>query len=319
MGLRLTVDGDKFDDRVASVAAAFPGLIPVIKGNGYGFGRPLLFPIAARVSDTIAVGTVYEAVGAPADRRLMVLTPHVAALPENLAAQAMLTVGSLAHVDALTRASWRGEVVVKLESSMHRYGVSADHLDELASAVVAAGLTCAGYALHLPLDGSDEQRLAEIEAWLPKLDDAATLSVSHLGASTYAQLCAAHPDRRFRIRLGTQLWHGDKQHVRLSADVLEVRTIRSAESAGYRRVTVPADGSLVMIAAGSAHGVQPLDDGRSPFHFEQRRLTLLEPPHMHTSMVFVPAGESCPSVGDHVDVQRPLTTTNVDEVAWIDD
>ena len=53
-----------------------------------------------------------------------------------------------------------------------------------------------------------------------------------------------------------------------------------------------------MIGAGTAHGVHPLDDGRSPFHFARRRLALLEPPHMHTSMVVVPAGEPGPEEGD---------------------
>ena len=58
-----------------------------------------------------------------------------------------------------------------------------------------------------------------------------------------------------------------------------------ATHAGYRQGVVPADGTLVMVGAGTAHGVHPLDDGRSPFHFARRRLALLEPPHMHTSMV----------------------------------
>jgi hypothetical protein len=71
-----------------------------------------------------------------------------------------------------------------------------------------------------------------------------------------------------------------------------------------------------MVGAGSAHGVAPLADGRSPFHFARRRLGLHEAPHMHTSMAFVPAGEPCPAVGDRVDVQRPLITTAVDEVVW---
>ena len=37
---------------------------------------------------------------------------------------------------------------------------------------------------------------------------------------------------------------------------------------------------------------------------------------MHTSMVFVPAGAACPAIGDWVDLQRPLTTTAVDELRW---
>ena len=74
--------------------------------------------------------------------------------------------------------------------------------------------------------------------------------------------------------------------------------------------------TIVMIGAGTAHGVQPLDDGRSPFHFARRRLALLEPPHMHVAMALVPAGEPAPSSGGVVDVQRPLITTLVDEVRW---
>ena len=77
---------------------------------------------------------------------------------------------------------------------------------------------------------------------------------------------------------------------------------------------MPADGHLVMVTAGTAHGVQPLAGDLSPFHFARRRLTLLEAPHMHTSMLFVPAGDPLPSVGDQVDVQHPLTRTLVDRI-----
>jgi hypothetical protein len=57
-------------------------------------------------------------------------------------------------------------------------------------------------------------------------------------------------------------------------------------------------------------------DLRSPFHFARQRLLLLEGPHMHSSLVFVPSGQPCPTVGDEVDVQRPVITTNADEVIW---
>jgi hypothetical protein len=45
-------------------------------------------------------------------------------------------------------------------------------------------------------------------------------------------------------------------------------------------------------------------------------MALIEPPHMHTSMTVVPVDDPCPSVGDRVDVQRPLITTMVDDVEW---
>ena len=43
------------------VARATPGLVPVIKGNGYGFGRTILAEAATALgSDTIAVGVAGE-------------------------------------------------------------------------------------------------------------------------------------------------------------------------------------------------------------------------------------------------------------------
>ena len=51
-------------------------------------------------------------------------------------------------------------------------------------------------------------------------------------------------------------------------------------------------------------GVTLLDGGMSPFHHARRRLALLEAPHMHTSMAFVPTGEPLPDIGRVVDVPR---------------
>jgi hypothetical protein len=103
--------------------------------------------------------------------------------------------------------------------------------------------------------------------------------------------------------------------------VLHTAPVRAGDTAGYFLTTVPADGTLLAIGAGSAHGVVPLvardPDRRSPFHFARQRLQLLEPPHMHTSLVIVPGGQPCPRIGDRVDVQRPLTATAIDELEWV--
>ena len=157
--------------------------------------------------------------------------------------------------------------------------------------------------------------LAALEA-LEGLVPSVPLSTSHLDPASFAALVATHPRRRLELRLGTALWHGDKSMLHLDADVLDTHPVDAGTPAGYRGDPVPSDGTLVMVGAGSAHGVAPLADGRSPFHFARRRLGLHEAPHMHTSMAFVPAGEPCPAVGDRVDVQRPLITTAVDEVVW---
>ena len=99
----------------------------------------------------------------------------------------------------------------------------------------------------------------------------------------------------FPMRIGTAFWHGDKSALHLGANVLDVRPVASGTVAGYRGAPVDGDGTLVIIGAGTAHGVDPLDDGRSPFHYLRRASrNSLERPHMHTSIVFVPAGRPCP-------------------------
>lgn len=311
MTVRLTVDTEAWRAHVDRTARSLPDLVPVVKGNGYGFGRELLAPIAAGLSDMIAVGTVHELDHVPAGTTAVVLTPTLHAPPD---VAPILTVGSTTHVRALT--GWPGRVVVKLASSMRRFGAAPDELGALTAAARAAGLDVVAFAVHPPLAGSDDEHLDEIAAWLQLLDPADEVWVSHLSASAYRDLRDAWPDRRFRIRAGTALWHGDKSMLHLGADVLDVRPIRAGDDAGYRLATVTVDGTLVMVGAGSAHGVHPLPDGRSPFHFARHRMALLEPPHMHTSMCFVPDGEPVPVPGDVVDVQRPLTTTFVDEVRW---
>ena len=312
MALRLTVQRAAWESHVDSIAAQIDGLVPVVKGNGYGFGRATLHPIAATISDHVCVGTIHELDGVAAGITPVVLTPTLVA-PSSKAV--VLTIGSGDQIEALS--GWRGRVVVKLRSSMQRYGATPAELEQVAIDAVGAGLDIVGYSLHLPLAGSDIDRLDEIELWLGHLDPQYPLWLSHLQPQAYAALGNSHADRSFRLRLGTRLWHGDKSFVHLNADTVAVHSIRAGERAGYQLTPVAADSHLVLVSAGSAHGVAALADGASPFHFARTRLAMLEPPHMQTSMVLAPHGTPCPKVGDRVDVQRPLISTSVDEIEWV--
>ncbi|WP_447644150.1 alanine racemase [Nocardioides zeae] len=78
MSLVLNVDGPVWREHLQSFAAAHPGLVPVLKGNGYGFGLGRLARKSAWLGvDTIAVG-IHEELGEVANRfdgSLLVLTP----------------------------------------------------------------------------------------------------------------------------------------------------------------------------------------------------------------------------------------------------
>lgn len=290
---------------VARIANAVDDLVPVVKGNGYGFGRIALARLASEFADAVAVGTIHELEGLPAGLETVVLTPTLT--PPD-ADTPILTVGSADHVAALAR--WRGRVIVKLASSMQRYGRGT----ELIDVARGAGLDVVGVSIHPPLAGTMDDHRREIVEWIQDVDPSLPVWISHLDHASVAKLPTSHS---YRLRLGTALWHGDKSFLHLDADVLDARPVHAGTPAGYQLAPVTSDGHLVMIGAGTANGVSPLPDGRSPFHFQRRRLALHEPSHMHTSMVLVPAGDPIPGVGDRVDLQRPLTTTTVDEFVWL--
>lgn len=304
MTIRLTVDRDRWWNHATDVAASVEGLVPVVKGNGYGFGRTNLAIAASRLSQVIAVGTVHELEGLPDGVTAVVLTPTLQAPATT---DPVLTVGSRRHISALS--GWGGRVIVKLESPMHRYGGTID----LVTEAQRADLRTVGVAIHLPLVGSDQERLGYVAEQLPGIDPTLDVWLSHLSPGAYELLPDSH---QYKLRVGTYLWHGDREAIRLEANVLDTRRADAGSTAGYRLRRVSRDGTIVMIGAGSAAGIAPLPDGESPFHFARQRLDLIEPPHMHTSMVLAPFGEPCPIVGDWVDVQRPLTQTAADEIRW---
>ncbi|MGQ4423557.1 alanine racemase, partial [Streptomyces violaceoruber] len=79
MALTLYVDTARWRAHHKHVQEQFPGLVPVCKGNGYGFGHERLAEEATRLgSDVLAVGTTYEAARIKDffGGDLLVLTPY---------------------------------------------------------------------------------------------------------------------------------------------------------------------------------------------------------------------------------------------------
>lgn len=311
MTLWLSVDRTRWESHVSATAERVTQLIPVVKGNGYGLGRDWLAARAASLAPAIAVGTVHEVASVPLGRTAIVLTPTLdpSTLPDH--DDVVFTIGSTAHLAALGPSARR--VIVKIRSSMHRYGAPVTDLASLVDATRSAGHSVEAVSIHLPLGGDPREAATLIGRVNPSLP----VHLSHVTIEQFDALVSESTSHRLLLRLGTHLWHGDKSMFTLRADVLDTESVAAGTPVGYRSTPAALDGTLVMIGCGSSHGVSPLPDGRSPFHFERRRIDLVEAPHMHTSVGLIHRDAPTPQVGDRVDVQRPLTTTAPDVVEWV--
>lgn len=323
MSLRLTVQSVAFEAHIRAVASATPQLVPVVKGNGYGLGRPFLVEKAAAllgVGRKVAVGTVYEAKDVPTTTPVHILSPLGSIDTLDIPANAIPTVATLRDVRILEDHGWKKSVVVKLASSMNRFGATSDQFHALVQSISVAGLTIESCALHVPLSsGTHEAKSVVAEhlaRWLPLVPECVTVSLSHVSPDNANMIVEQFPSHSFEVRIGTHLWHGDKSFFSLHAEVLATRSCSANSTAGYHNTLVPVDGTLIVLGAGTAQGVSPLPNGDSPFHFERQRIALLEYPYMHNALGVVPTSEPCPRPGDIVDVQRPLTMVYPDIITW---
>ncbi|MFZ0322765.1 MAG: alanine racemase [Actinomycetes bacterium] len=342
MTFSLYVDAADWRAHAESVRDAVPGLVPVAKGNGYGFGLQLLADQCQRLGvDTLAVGTIPEVElvhdGFAGD--VLVLTPWhpIIDAPPPLDDRLVLTLGHVEAVHALAGSPTR--VVVELLTSMDRFGL--DH-DELVAALPTIGqLNLAGFALHLPLDEGETARVDEVSHWVQHLTrlgvEIPSLWVSHLGDDELATLRRRHPAIVLRPRIGTRLWLGPPRTYQARGTVLAVHPTRRGERFGYRQRKAPSDGHLLIVAGGTSHGValsapRPVAGvmprakaaalggleaaGRvlSPFYVAGKRRWFGEPPHMQVSMVLLPGDVTPPLVGDELDVDMRMTTALFDRV-----
>jgi len=346
MSLTLTIDGDRWRRHLREVAEATPGLVPVAKGNGYGFGVGRL----ARKSewlgaDTLAVGT-YEGLPEVAQRfrgDLLVLTPWRpgSALPDGLESSRVVhTVSRLVDLLALLDVDPDARVVLERMTSMRRHGMSADELRSAGQLLARRPARVEGVALHLPLAAG--AHLSEVTHLLNDVVaaglDTRRLWVSHLTPRELAALHTSYADFEVRPRIGTGLWLGERGALTVTATVLDVHDVERGDVFGYRGRTAPKAGHIVVVSGGTAHGIgleAPTGDHsiraraatlakggldavgfvRSPFTIDGKQRLFAEPPHMQASMLFLPHGPRVPAVGEQVGVRVRFTTTRFDHVA----
>lgn len=340
MTLRLRIDGTAWRAHIDRTVADVPGLVPVTKGNGYGFGIDRLVDEAQRMdADVLAVGVPTEVAlvrAAGWDRDVVVLTawhsfqPHATELLRD--PQVIMTVGSLADLIEIAEIAPSARILVELETSMHRHGLPTSDLPKLAN--LWGEFAFEGWTIHLPMAG---ERLGEAKRLVRQAMtvQCGPVWVSHLSGEESREL-ADEVHTPIRLRAGTNLWL-HYPALETTSQVLDVHRIGFHQPAGYWQNRLPRSGWVVVVSGGTSHGValsvpnvassalrrvrnlveQVLDAtglARSPFTIAGRKQLFIEPPHMQESLLFV-SGRTCPvAVGDQIPVQLRMTTAYFDEI-----
>lgn len=359
MSVVLTVDGAQLRRRLRAQAVEHPHLVPVIKGNGYGFGRQHLAQRAQWLqdqglgTDTIAVGTYAEVadVAPYFDGDIVVLTPWQQWSPQEqyLADSRIIhTVATLEDLHALNEyasTTSRPRILLEYLTQLRRFGFSFDARPAttgLLAAITFAQqqpfLRLVGISMHLPqLTEFENANLAR--ELLTRLQSTSVTTVwgSHLSAKTVRQFAAQYPQFEFYSRIGTSLWLGDETGLAATSKVLATHELPRGTHFGYRGRWLPLPGHLVVVSGGTAHGLgldapaipknlssrfaravrgglDSLGLIKSPFWVAGKARYFAEPPHMQTSMLFLPANVDPPEVGETVKVRVRYTTTHFDEV-----
>lgn len=347
-GLTLTIDTDAWRAHQRAVVEQTPGIIPVAKGNGYGFGLSRLAREAAALGvPTLAVGVPGEvaAVRDHFDGDIVILQPwrpfDARAVELARDPRIISTVSRLDDLEVLGNLGGgvRPRVVLEVLTSMRRHGLSTA---DLAGAEAAAGLVeIEGWTIHLPLHSAATE--AEARTLADRAVDAfrAPVWLSHVPAATAqaisGELSAQGEPLRTRLRIGTQLWLGQRSAYATSATVLDLHEVSRGERVGYHQHRAPGDGWVVVVAGGTANGVgmeaptsgttmrskaisvatgamEAVGRALSPYTLAGKKRIFLEPPHMQSSMVFLPHGSTPPQVGDQVPVEVRMTTALFDDV-----
>jgi Alanine racemase, N-terminal domain len=349
-GVTLRLDGVRWREHLKTVADAAPGFVPVIKGNGYGYGLRRLAEESAQLGvDTIAVGTAREVSEVRDAFSGDVVILHPWQVSDPLAAelarddQVITTVSRPDDLARISEFDSKPRVLVELLTSMQRHGLRPDDLDRVPP--LLDRIRFEGWTIHLPLRAEGRYAEAERLARAALQNAPGTLWFSHLPPEETTALSrqlggAGGEPVPVRLRMGTRLWLGDELSRQTTATVLDVHPVRRGERAGYRQRMCPADGWILVIAGGTSHGIgmeapsaattlrqraiavatgslEAAGLALSPYTINGKKRWFLEPPHMLSSLVFLPRKEKPPSIGDEVAVELRLTTATVDEIVTI--
>ena len=296
MTFSLNVDAPMFRSHLVSVmnsyATAGAELVPVVKGNGYGFGRQELAGEASRLGcNRIAIGTVWELGQTLNDfaGEILVLEPFnssdesaISQWRQHLehSADRIIVMVSDSNL-ATVRSAGAKNIYLEGKTSLSRFGIL--HFD-MQSLPNFDGLKVLGLSLHLPIaqpaikvDPTTEisaafngatlsQSMTETWNWIVLYEELSTkfslpkrVSLSHVTEKQIHSLKEMMQSYNFtleiEVRMGTRLWLGEPSALRASGTILQIHEIEHRQSVGYQQIDSGNNKRLIVVSGGTAHGV----------------------------------------------------------------
>ena len=296
MTFSLKVDATKFRGHLVSVmngyASAGANLVPVVKGNGYGFGRGALANETSRLGcNRIAIGTVWELGQSLADfpGDILVLEPFnsvdesaVVQWRRHLEHNADRVIVTVSSIDlASVRAAGAKNIYLEGKTSLSRFGML--HFD-MQSLVNFNDLKVLGLSLHLPIaqsatkvDATTEissafngatlsKSMTEAWNWIVLYEELSTkfslpkhVSVSHVSEAqvhSFKKMMQSYNfDQDIEVRIGTKLWLGEPSALQATGTILQIHEVLHRQTVGYQQIDSGNNQRLIVVSGGTAHGV----------------------------------------------------------------
>ena len=296
MTFSLKVDASKFRGHLVSVMNGYASvgaeLVPVIKGNGYGFGRKVLVEEASRLGcNRIAIGTVWELGQSLADfaGEILVLEPFnsvdvsaVAQWRAHLEHNADRIIMTVSNNDLVAvRAAGAKNIFLEGKTSLSRFGILPYDLQSIET---FNDLQILGLYLHLPIvqlpskvDATTEnssafngatlsQSMTETWNWIVLYQELSSqysltkhLSLSHISEqqveSIKKMMQSYNFDLEIEVRVGTKLWLGEPSALQAVGTVLQIHELTHRQSVGYQQGASGNNKRLIVVSGGTAHGV----------------------------------------------------------------
>lgn len=323
-------------------------LVAVIKSNGYGLTQTNLAKVATHHGlKRVAVGTVYEVAEVAANfaGEIVVLEPLNPTDAQSLGLWQQYLSGTLSNrlIATITSDAELKQVltifpnlnfVFELRTRMNRFGTYA-YSGNLPFLLESRPAGLLGITAHFPIkpDAEDVVSILKFASEFAIPD----VAISHVSSTDLQKYSTDFPDLNLRMRMGSELWLGNRKAIHATGTVLSTHAPVSFEKVGYNQGNVST--SYLVISGGTAHGIglaapsanrelkqrvnsvgigalQAIGKSLSPFIVNGKKAWFVEPPHQHVSIVFGDFNRDI--VGTQIEADVRFTTTRADVVLGLE-